>query len=247
MVKISVCMASYNGAKYIRGQIDSILVQLTEFDELIISDDGSTDGTTDLINSYNCGKIKLLHNTKHESDRPHLAVTRNFENALRHANGDYIFLSDQDDVWVINKISSMVNLLKIKELVISDCVIINNNFEILHDSLFQLKKSRPGLIRNIIKPRYHGSCMAFTREVLDIALPFPKHLVTHDAWLGLIAECFFPVLFLEKKLVLYRIHDKNVSRQISKSSNSLYFKLNYRVYLAIHLLLRFLKYSIKKA
>jgi glycosyltransferase involved in cell wall biosynthesis len=244
---ISVCIATYNGEKYIREQLDSILAQIGNDDEIIISDDNSTDNTEKIIKLYNDRRIKIFANNKNLLDKniKHHLVTKNFENALRHAKGDYIFLADQDDIWEKNKVSCMVNLLNTYELVMSDCKLINNNSEIIHNSFFQLKKSRRGILRNLIKSRYHGCCMAFTRKVLDIALPFPKHLVMHDAWLGLIAECFFPVLFFEKKLLLYRIHNQNVSSQLSKSSNTLYFKLIYRVYLAIQLLSRLLKYSIK--
>lgn len=90
---ISVCMACYNGQKYIRQQIDSILSQLKENDELIISDDGSKDLTCEIVLSYHDPRIKLLHNTKEHG------FIGNFENALRCAKGDIIFLSDQDDVW----------------------------------------------------------------------------------------------------------------------------------------------------
>ena len=89
---VSVCMATYNGEKYIREQIDSILPQLSDSDELVISDDGSSDSTIDIIQGYNDRRIRLYHNTRH-------GVTWNFENALRQSRGDVIFLADQDDVW----------------------------------------------------------------------------------------------------------------------------------------------------
>ena len=88
---ISVCMATYNGEKYLREQVGSILTQLGENDELVVSDDGSTDSTIDILKSYNDPRIKIFINTGRHG------VNSNFENALRHADGDYIFLSDQDD------------------------------------------------------------------------------------------------------------------------------------------------------
>ena len=89
---ISVCMATYNGEKYIQEQIDSILCQLSKDDELVISDDHSTDATCDIIKSYNDRRIKLFLNELAKG------VTHNFENALLHSKGDIIFLADQDDV-----------------------------------------------------------------------------------------------------------------------------------------------------
>lgn len=94
---ISVCMATYNGEEYIKEQLESILCQLGEMDEIIISDDGSTDNTLNIIESYNDSRIKIHINTgKH-------GFVYNFENALQKAKGEYIFLSDQDDIWLPEK------------------------------------------------------------------------------------------------------------------------------------------------
>ena len=90
MGKISVCMASYNEAKYIREQLESILCQLSEDDEIIVSDDGSTDGTIDIIMSYHDNRVKVLHHISSPGSS-FVKATRNFENALLHAHGDYIF------------------------------------------------------------------------------------------------------------------------------------------------------------
>ena len=93
----SVCMASFNGERYIKEQIDSILLQIGEDDELIISDDGSTDQTVDVICSYRDDRIKFVRNVNRHG------CIGNFENALRVASGDFIFLADQDDIWLSDK------------------------------------------------------------------------------------------------------------------------------------------------
>ena len=96
--KISVCIATYNGERYIREQLDSILSQLSLDDEVIISDDGSKDSTIEIISSYLDSRIKVFKNNgKH-------GYVGNFENALNHSSGDFIFLSDQDDIWELQKI-----------------------------------------------------------------------------------------------------------------------------------------------
>ena len=105
---ISVCMASYNGEKYIKEQIDSILKQLSDEDELVISDDGSTDNTLSVIQSIHDKRIKLIHNQGEHG------YSRNFENALKNSKGDYIFLSDQDDVWKDNKVETILPLYGIQ-------------------------------------------------------------------------------------------------------------------------------------
>ena len=102
---ISVCMATYNGEKYIRQQICSIISQIGEGDEVIISDDGSTDSTLDTIRSMADSRIRIVKGPCRRSP------TLNFENALSHAQGDYIFLADQDDVWLPGKVSACVQWL----------------------------------------------------------------------------------------------------------------------------------------
>lgn len=117
---VSICMATYNGAIFIREQVDSILNQ--EFKEnpciemeLIVSDDGSADGTIDILENYHDDRIKIFHHNGCKSYK-YLNATRkcmkNFENAMMNAKGDYIFLSDQDDVWYPWKIDKVVTALK---------------------------------------------------------------------------------------------------------------------------------------
>ncbi len=99
---ISVCIATYNGEKYIRPQIESIIVQLDPGDEIVISDDGSTDDTLNIIASFADDRIKVFDHSRDKKQKVKYSfehVTRNFENALRHAKGDLIFLSDHDDFW----------------------------------------------------------------------------------------------------------------------------------------------------
>ncbi len=110
--KISVCLASYNGALYIKEQIHSILSQLKDGDELIISDDSSTDNTVDIISQINDKRITILHHESVINLPTCQKVTSNFENALFAASGDVIFLSDQDDVWLDGKIDTMCSYLE---------------------------------------------------------------------------------------------------------------------------------------
>ncbi|MCG2791916.1 MAG: glycosyltransferase, partial [Weeksellaceae bacterium] len=103
---ISVCLATYNGEKYLEAQIKSILKQLSVDDELIISDDRSTDNTISVINKFDDNRIKIFINKNKNG------VAHNFENALLKATGDYIFLSDQDDIWADNKVDVLLKELK---------------------------------------------------------------------------------------------------------------------------------------
>ena len=182
--KISVCMATYNGAKYIKEQLQSILPQLKENDEVIISDDGSTDETLPLIESFADKRIKIYHHKKRNTKFHLDNSTHNFENALKLCTGDIIFLSDQDDVWLPKKIELMVNGLKDAMLVVSDCKLVDNELKIIHPSYFEQNGVHEGIINNFIRYTLVGCCMAFRRELLNKALPFPPTKVGHDLWLA---------------------------------------------------------------
>lgn len=234
MPLVSVCIATYNGEKFIREQLDSILCQLSANDEVIISDDGSTDNTRSIILSYCDPRIKLFENKTLNLTRNQLTiyrVTRNFENALRNASGDIIFLSDQDDVWERTKVQEVLPLFESQNtaLVVHDAVLMNDGHQIIADSYFQMLKSRPGLLKNIVKNSYLGCCMAFNKKVLEKSLPFPPNLIAHDIWIGLIAERTGNVVFTGKKLIRYQRHESTVTTSGEKSKHGILFKISYRL------------------
>ncbi len=219
-------MATYNGEKFLREQIDSIIAQLDESDELIISDDGSNDATLDILYSYNDSRIKIFHNKYNHG------VNRNFENALIHANGDYIFLSDQDDVWKKDKIRICLSALNDCDLVVHDCQITDSNLNIVSQSLFMEIGAKPGVLCNILKNGFTGCCMAFRKEVLESIIPFPKSIkFYHDQWIGLKATLKFRVAFINIGLIYFRRHSSNSSSVAEKSKLTLIDKFNYRLIL----------------
>ena len=133
---ISVCLATYNGESFLKEQIDSILCQLSLEDEIIVSDDGSSDKTIEILNAYGDSRIKIYKGPC--QNNPAL----NFENALAQARGDYIFLSDQDDVWELNKVEVCLKYLKNYDLVLSDCSIVDRDLQLIYKSFFDHKKIR---------------------------------------------------------------------------------------------------------
>lgn len=204
---ISVCLASYNGEKYIYEQIESILKQLSENDELIISDDGSTDNTIGIIESFKDNRIRVIFNTGKNG------YTSNFYNALKEVKGDYIFLSDQDDVWVDNKVGIVMEYLKDYNFVHTNAKIINENGEIICESRNVEYGVKNGYIHNLLKSRYLGCCMAFDKKVLKSLFPVPVYdnKYPHDLWIALIAERYFKTILLDEKLIMYRRHFGNFS------------------------------------
>lgn len=249
-MKISVCMASYNGAKFISNQISSILNQLGKNDELIISDDGSTDDTINIITSFNDNRILLLNHHKNSEKRkyiyPHYLVSANFENALNYCKGDIIFLSDQDDIWVDNKIEIMLPYFEDYNLVMSDCYVVDNQGNVLSNSFFKGKNISNGTLKNILRPIYQGCCIGFRRDVLNIALPFPPMMILHDTWLGILSEHVGKNIFIHEKLIYYRRHLENSSFVEGKSKNSIIFRVKYRIVLLYFILKRLICFKINR-
>lgn len=229
---ISVCIATYNGEKYIKDQLLSILCQIDIYDEIIVSDDSSNDKTLDIIESLNDSRIKILKNNNYHSP------IYNFENAIKHAKGDFIFLSDQDDVWLPDRIKLMKEYLDNYCLVVSDCKIVDSNLNVMNESFFNLYNSGKGFWKNIIKNSYIGCCMAFKKELLIHILPFPLKIPMHDIWIGLLAELNGGVFFIDTPLLLYRRHGTNASSSGEKSKFSLYHKIVYRLLLLFEILKR---------
>ena len=202
---ISVCMATYNGSKYIKEQLESILSQLPEDAELIVSDDGSKDDTLELVRGFQDARIKIITG-------PGKGPVKNFENALREAKGDTIFLSDQDDIWKPDKLDKVLSAYdENTECVLHDAVVTDAGWEILIPSFFAWRKVHHGLIKNIIKNSYTGCCMSFTKELAEKALPFPEGIEMHDWWLGLISEKEGTSKFIDDKLLYYRRHGENTN------------------------------------
>ena len=228
---VSVCIATRNGENFIEAQLRSVLSQLNDNDEVIISDDCSTDRTTAIIRSLNDSRITLL-------EVKYCNLIRNFENALLNASGDIIFLADQDDVWQPVKVLKIKELLKMYDLVVTDANIINEEGLVINSSLFSILNSGNGILKNILKNTYVGCCMAFNRNILDKALPFPRFVPMHDVWIGMIGEVFGTTYFYNEPLVQYRRHSCNASLTAGESAYSVLSKIRFRWNLVTGLLWR---------
>lgn len=232
---ISVCLATYNGERYIKEQIESILPQLAFDDEIIISDDGSEDNTIKYINQFNDQRIKIIYNKLNKG------YTNNFENSINYASGDIIILSDQDDVWFDNKVKEIEIALLTSDFVSHDALFVNENLVPTGDTLFLIRGGKLGFFQNLVKSQFLGACMAFKRSILLKVLPFPSNsrLCPHDLWLTLIAEFYFKTKVIKMPLIYYRRHSNNVSNGGVYSANSIFFKLKFRCYTFINVLSRF--------
>jgi len=178
---ISVLLAAHCGEKYIAEQVASILPQLEDGDELLVSDD-SPEGhtaTRDIVLAFNDPRIRYMSG-------PRRGVIKNVEFLLGQAKGDILVLCDQDDVWLPDKLKCTRNMLsqRYPALLAHGAVITDEALR----KTGEIQRATPGLLRNLIRNSYTGCCMAFTRELLPVILPFPENIPMHDQWIALRAE-----------------------------------------------------------
>lgn len=208
-MKISVAMAACNGEKYIMEQLESILSQLAREDEVCISVDPSTDDSYRMV-------VKLGEREPRIKVSKGLGqgVQKNVEQALKMCTGDVIFLADQDDVWIEDKVLRVSECFSDEKvlLVLHDVVVMNENLtQVQLESFFSYKKCKPGILKNVVRNSYMGCAMAFRKELLKYILPFPKNIPMHDQWIGLAAERKGKVVFLPECLLKYRRHGDNAT------------------------------------
>lgn len=221
-------MATYNGEKYIKQQLFSIINQLpNSYDEILISDNSSSDDTILRIQEIDDNRIKIYNSNARN-------VIFNFENSISKATGDYIFLADQDDIWSKDKIKIILPELEENLLVFSNFILFNDDKNIdKENTLFDKGTNQSGFIKNFVKNRFTGATMAFKKELLDYAMPFPKSIPMHDIWLGLLAEYYGKVKYIDIPLLYYRKHTNNLSETGLKSSKKITEKLKTRYNLIV--------------
>lgn len=233
--KISVCIATFNGAKYIEKQLKSILLQLRDNDEVVISDDGSTDNTLDLIRGFSDKRVHIyIHEKDNKLSGKYLSSfyfsSYNFENAINHATGDVIYLSDQDDIWDKKRINKTLPYLEDYDFLMCNYGIIDADDNIVDEKYLKCNPIKKNLLWNLWKIPFRGCCMAFTRDAVKETLPYPSNCINHDIWMGLVlTHKGYKCKFVDSPLHYYRDHTTNVSSVVGKSPNSFAFKIGYRL------------------
>jgi len=214
-------MATYNGGQFIASQLRSILSQLSPEDEVVISDDSSTDDTLAIIESFSDDRIRLFKN------QTFCSPIYNFEHALKQSRGDIIFLSDQDDEWVEGWVEAALATLRVVSLVVCEISFIDAEGSplMLPDATTYKGNRRSGVLHNLYRNDYMGCSCAFRRNVLEAALPFPAKLPWHDWWIGLVADAFFKTRFIRSRFIRHRRHGGNASATGGKSNSTSYDKI----------------------
>ena len=207
---ISVALGTYNGEKYLKEQIDSILRQTYTNIELIITDDCSTDGTPAILREF-AGKYENVHVYFNETN---LGLVRNFEKAVKYVQGEYIAFADQDDIWLPEKIQRLVDNIGDNMLIYSDSAYIDAESNLMGKKISDYRHLITG--KNLYTlDQYSGlwvsaHSMLFRRELLDLALPFPySPYFNHDGWMAYIAMLKGTIACIPEVLVLYRQHGDN--------------------------------------
>lgn len=225
---ISVCMATYNGQRSIRKQLQSIIEQLSADDEIIIVDDSSTDETVVIIEAMLAEHPVAHQIIVNDNNRGPIG---SFEVALQKANGDYIFLSDQDDIWFDNKVSTVMQAFKAgAQLVVHDGTVVDGEGNVIDTSWnhYNHNQTTQSIMSNIVKNGYTGAMMAFTKQVREAALPFPKPIVMHDQWLFQVSKLRkLKIMSIDEPLMYYVRHGNNVTgMRKRKKSEQLIDRLN---------------------
>jgi glycosyltransferase involved in cell wall biosynthesis len=205
--KVSVVLATYNGEKFIREQLNSILAQSIRPYEIIIMDDASLDGTKEILTAYavQYPYIKLYFN------KVNLGYIKNFEKALTLASGNYIALCDQDDYWLPQKLEKLLMHIGDHTMVYSDSLLCDENLQSNGKKISDVAVCQPytSCLQQAVFCRIYGHATLFSKRLLTKAIPFPE-VLPHDWWLSFMATLDEGIAYFPEVLVYYRQHSNNV-------------------------------------
>ena len=219
--KVSVALCTYNGARFVEAQLESVLQQSRPPDEVIVSDDGSGDQTLELV-----GRIANQHPSvvRLVKTPGRLGYAKNFEFAIQQATGDFIFLSDQDDVWLENKVERMLAAFAESErvaVVYCDAQLVDGNLRPLGRTVFQSRAGMRLAARRLAPDLVHGvdigvlgSMMALRASFKTSVLPI-EEIWGHDHWIVFIAHAVAEVRAVDEPLMYYRRHAGNTGFDVN--------------------------------
>lgn len=217
-------MTTYNGEKYLKEQIESILCQSYSNFELVVCDDCSADNTRLILEEYakKDKRIKIHFNDSN------LGFIKNFEQTLRFCSGDFIALADQDDVWTINHLEVLLSCIGEHDIACSNSIIVNKDLEPLNMDMktschfTNVPKDNADLFfyflfgNNFVQ----GAASLIRRDFLLKCLPIPEFVIFHDHWFGINASLGNGIVYLEDSTLFYRQHGNN----ITQSANNVFQK-----------------------
>ncbi|MEO6452493.1 MAG: glycosyltransferase family 2 protein [Ginsengibacter sp.] len=223
---VSIALCTYNGQKFLKKQIDSLLSQSHTNLQIIVCDDASTDDTKSILDSYTDPRLQKIFNTQN------IGYVKNFQQAIHLCDGAFIALSDQDDVWKAGKIETMLNNIDDALLLFSDSELIDENDNYIGRKISDLRK----LYNYKILPGYvwsncvWGHSIFMKRDLIDHALPVPEG-AKHDIWLGFTAACLGKIKYLPEPLTLYRQHAATETTTLPVKATSRTYAKRYQDYI----------------
>jgi len=221
---VSIAMSSYNGERFIQEQIDSILDQSYSNLELIITDDGSSDKTIEIIKNYqkNDRRIKLYQN------EVNLGFVQNFGKAISLCTGDYIALADQDDFWKKDKLKTFIEKIGDNVLIYSDALLVDEHAESMGKELIRPtnnlvsgSNNRAFLLANCVS----GNTLMFKKELLQYILPIPKGASFHDRWIVFVASTYGSITFTDEPMTYYRRYSEQITKKRVKDYEDFFDRL----------------------
>ena len=221
---ISIAMCSYNGERFIKEQIDSILYQTYSNFELIITDDCSSDKTIEIIKNYqeNDKRIKLYQN------ETNLGFVKNFEKSISLCTGDYIALADQDDIWKKDKLKTFIENIGENVLIYSDALLIDEHASSMEKELIRPDKdlisgsnNRAFILENCIS----GNTLMFKKELVEQILPIPDDISFHDRWIAFVASTYGSIIFTDEPMTYYRRYSEQITKKREKNYESFFDRL----------------------
>jgi len=203
---ISVVIATYNGERYLKPQIESILLQTIPPTEIIVVDDASSDGTMAILNAYatNDSRFRIVINEQNTG------YIRSFEKGMQYASCSLIALSDQDDIWMPHKLETLLTQMGGNIAVYSDSILVDENGNSTGKKMSDIKNQLTyhNCLMYTIGAWAPGHAMLFRKDLVEKCKPFPT-IVTHDFWLGFVAACYGGIAYVNEVLVQYRQHTTN--------------------------------------
>lgn len=216
--RVSVAIATFDGGRFVAEQVESILSQSVPVDEIVLGDDGSTDGTPDVVAAAVAGRgidLVIL------PSGGRLGVTANFERTLRACTGDFVLLSDQDDVWHEDRVARTLDVLVSRpevDMVFADARVVDEAGRPAGYSLWEALAVRPDELRRVDEGAATevflrrnlatGATCAVRRTFVDAAVPFPGEWV-HDEWLAVVAAARGGLVRIDAQVIDYRQHGSN--------------------------------------
>ena len=219
MTRVDMLIATYNGEELIEYQLSSVLKQSYNNIRLIIRDDGSTDGTEEIIKSYAeryGDRIVVI-----EDNYGHLGAAQNFSKLLEYTDADYIMFCDQDDIWFHAKVEKTLNRMieleniygKLKPILVhTDLIVVDQELNILSESFWKYQHLNPKekrLNSLLLQNNITGCTVMANKALRDLSASVPQEAMMHDQWCGLIASTFGIINYLSEPTIFHIMHGKN--------------------------------------